>query len=75
MGLPPQVIKEAPPPAGDDKAVKEAAAIASGSLKRTESREKHFHYGGLCLFWFMIVGFVTSPPVFSGRRSHAGIVT
>jgi hypothetical protein len=58
--IPPQVIVEPPPAQRDDRAVREAAGFASGKLRRSESIEWHFHAGGLVLFWFVIIAFLSS---------------
>jgi hypothetical protein len=63
VSLPPSLIWEEPPPQPDSAAQAESLAIASGRLKRDESRQAHLHVGGLVLFWFVVICFLATAAV------------
>jgi hypothetical protein len=54
----PQIPIPDDPPQPDSTAQAESLAIASGQLRRDESKQNHFHIGGLVLFWFAIILFL-----------------
>jgi hypothetical protein len=56
-------ITDDPPPQPDSTAQEESLAIASGRLRRDESKQNHFHIGGLVLFWFAIFAFICTTVV------------
>jgi len=59
----PSQVSEEPPPQPDSAAQAESLAIASGRLRRDESKQNHFHIGGLVLFWFAIFAFICTTAV------------
>lgn len=59
--LPP--IGEPAPPQPSGEANAEAAAFASGKLRRSETRDRHLHYCALVFLWCALLGFLAASGV------------